>query len=51
MIITHIWKKILILYEPQDKIDEPPAVAKRISKSGETPTKHLGDFRNMVTDD
>ena len=39
------------MYEPQDKLDEPPAVAKRISKSGETSTRlNVGDFRNTVTD-
>ena len=40
-----------MLYEPQDKLDEPPAVAKKISKSGETSTRYSGDFKNMVTDD
>ena len=35
-------------YEPQNKLDEPPAVAKRLSKSGEKSTRHLGDFRNTV---
>ena len=44
-------KKSLILYEPQDKLDEPPAVAKRMSKSGETSTRHSDDFKNMVTAD
>ena len=38
-------------YEPQDKLDEPPAVAKRIRKIGERLIRHLSDFRNMVTDD
>ena len=43
-------KKLPILYEPQDKLDEPPAVSKRISKSGKISTRHLGDFRNTVAD-
>ena len=44
-------KKLLKHYEPQDKVDEPPDVAKRISKSGEKSTRHLGGFRNTVTED
>ena len=44
-------KKLPILYEPQDKLDGSPAVSKRISKSDESPTRHLGDFRNTVTKD
>ena len=44
-------KKLWILYEPQDKVDGPSAVFKRTSKSDETSTRHLGDFRNMITDD
>ena len=44
-------KRLLILYEPQDKLDEPPAVAKRISKSGKIPTRYLIDFRNKVVED
>ena len=44
-------KKLPILYEPQDKLDGPPADSRRIGKSDETSTRHLGDFRNMVTDD
>ena len=41
-------KKLLMHYETQDKLDEPPAVVKRISKNGEKSTRHLGDFRNTV---
>ena len=44
-------KKLSILYEPQDKLDGPPAVSKRMSNSDEKSNRHLGDFRNMVTDD
>ena len=43
--------KLLILYEPQDKLDEPPVVAKKIIKSGETSIRHLDEFRNTVTYD
>ena len=38
-------------YEPQDKLDEPPAVGKRLSKSGEKSTRHLGGLRNTVIED
>ena len=44
-------KKLLMLPEPQDKLDEPPAVAKRISKISETLSRHIGDFRSLVSDD
>ena len=44
-------KRLLMHYEPQDKLDEPPDVAKRISKSDEQSNIHLGDFRNTVTED
>ena len=44
-------KKLSILSEPQDKLDEPPAVANRISKIGETSTRYSGDSRNKVIDD
>ena len=44
-------KKLSILSEPQDKLDEPPTVAKRIGKIGETPTRYSGDFRNKVIED
>ena len=43
-------RKISILSEPQDKLDEPPVVAKRISKSGENQL-HIGDFRNTAIED
>ncbi len=43
-------RKLSILSEPQDKLDEPPAVAKRISKIDETSTRYLGDFRNKVAE-
>ena len=43
--------KLSILSEPQDKLDEPPAVAKKISKIGETSTRYSGDFRNKVIED
>ena len=38
-------------YEPQNKLDEPPAVAKRASKSGKRSPRHLGDFRNKAAKD
>ena len=41
-------RKLLILLEPQDNLDEPPAVAKKISKIGKTPTRYLGDFRKKL---
>ena len=44
-------KKLLMHHEPQDKLDEPPAVAKRVGKSGKRSTRHLGDFRNKVAKD
>ena len=44
-------KKLSILSESQDKLDEQPAIAKRISKIGETPTRYSGDFRNEVIED
>ena len=44
-------KKLSILSEPQDKLDEPTAVAKMISKIGETSTRYSGDFRNKVIGD
>ena len=44
-------RKLSILSGPQDKLDEPPAVAKRTSKNGETPTRYVGDFRNKVIED
>ena len=44
-------RKISILSEPQDKLEHPPAVAKRISKTGETSTRYSGDFRNKVIED
>ena len=44
-------KKLLILYEPQDKIDQPPDVAKRFSKFDETSTRYSCDFRNKFIED
>ena len=44
-------KTFLMHYEPQNKIDEQFSVAKRISKIGETSTRHSADFRNTVTED
>ena len=44
-------KKLSILSEPQDKLDEPPAVAKRTDKIGETLARYSGDFRNKVIED
>ena len=44
-------RKLSILSEPQYKLDQPPAVAKMISKIGETSTRYSGDFRNKVIED
>ena len=44
-------KQLSMYYEPQDKLDEPPAVAKRINKNDKQSTRHLGDFINTVTED
>ena len=44
-------RRLLTLYELQDKLDEPPTIAKRISKSDKTPTRYSGDFRNKVIED
>ena len=40
-----------MLSEPQDELDEPPAVVKRVSKSGKRLTRHLADFRKKVAED
>ena len=34
-------RKLSILSEPQDKLDQPPAVAKRISKIGGSSTRYI----------
>ena len=44
--------RLLILYEPQDKLDKQTAGAKIFSKeSGKTPTRYLGDLRNKGIED
>ena len=40
-----------VLYEPQDKLDQPPALAKMINKIDKTSTRYLGDFGNKVIED
>ena len=39
-------RRLPALSEPQDKLDQPPAIVKRISKSDKTSTRYSGDFRN-----
>ena len=45
-------KNLSILFEPQDKLDEPPTGAERISIIGETSNRpYSADFRNKVIED
>ena len=39
-------RRLPALSEPQVKLDQPPAIAKKISKSDKTSTRYSGDFRN-----
>ena len=43
--------RLLILYEPHDKLDKQTAGAKIFSESGKTPTRYLDDLRNKDIED
>ena len=44
-------RKLPILSEPQDKLDQLSDVAKKISKTCETSTRYSGDVRDKVIGD
>ena len=44
-------RQLSILSEPQDTLDEPPAVSKKIRKVGETSTRYSDDVRSKVIED
>ena len=44
-------RRLPALYELQDKLDQPPTIAKRISKSDKTAPRYSGDFRNKAIED